>query len=164
MLCAVSDKQTGAAVIEYNYNNGQMVEESYYDINRRPVLRSDLGCAKRKYEYANGKVCRQSFYDESDNLTLRKDLGVAIIQYEYDDAGRNTFTQYYGIDELPVISTKYKCAGFHYNYDEVSGNEADIWYIGTDGNVMVRQDLGYAHVHYEYDNDGNIKSEGLPGC
>lgn len=159
MLCAVSDKQTGAAVIEYNYNNGQMVEESYYDINRRPVLRSDLGCAKRKYEYANGKVCRQSFYDESDNLTLRKDLGVAIIQYEYDDAGRNTFTQYYGIDELPVISTKYKCAGFHYNYDEVSGNEADIWYIGTDGNVMVRQDLGYAHVHYEYDSDGNIKSE-----
>lgn len=159
VLCSVPDKQTGAAIVEYNYKNGQMVKKSYFDVNRRPVLCRDLGYASCKYEYENGKICRQSFYGVTNKLILRKDLGVAVIQYEYDDAGRKIFTRYYGTDERPVISTKYKCAGFHYNYDEKSGNEADIWYIGTDGNTMIRQDLGYAHVHYEYDTNGNISRE-----
>lgn len=159
MLCAVTDKNNGVAITTYSYDNGQQTGEAYYDINRKPVLRSDIGCAGIKYEYRNGKKSKLSYYGTSDQLILIKDLGVAVIQYEYDDAGRRTFIRYYGTDEKPVISTKYCCAGFHYNYKNMQTNESDIIYIGLDGNSMIRKDLGYAHVHYDYDDDGNISCE-----
>lgn len=159
MLCAVTNKNNGVAITTYSYDNGQQTGEAYYDVNRKPVLRSDMGCAGVKYEYRDGKISKRSYYGTSDQLILRKDLGVAVIQSEYDSAGRVTFIRYYGTDEKPIISTKYCCAGFHYNYDNMQTNESDIIYIGLDGNSMIRKDLGYAHVHYEYDYDGNISRE-----
>lgn len=156
MLCAVTDKNTGVAAKTFGYSNGQIMEVAYYDVNQKPVLCSDMGYAKMKYEYRDGKISKLSYYGTSDQLILRKDLGAAVIRYEYDDAGRETFIRYYGTDEKPVISTEYCCAGFHYNYNDMQADKSDIFYIGLNGNPMIRKDLGFAHVYYEYDDDGNI--------
>lgn len=157
-LTAVTDKKTGAAVIRYTYDKGQKLEERYFDVEEKPVLRRDTGCAAVRYEYNdNGKQAAQYYYGTDDKLILNLDTGYAFVKYEYNKSGQLTDVSYYGTDEQAVISKRYHCAGFEYKYDDM-GNREDIWYKGLNGGHMVRSDLGYAHVHKEYDNFGNVLS------
>lgn len=159
MFKNVPDRTMGCAKIRYMYNNGKKIREQYFDVEDMPVLRSDIGCASQAYKYNDrGELEGEYFYDTEDNLVLRSDTGYAVAKYEYNKDGKYLSERYYGLTEgNPVISTKYHCAGFKYDYDE-RGNRTDTWYIDIDEGCMIRPDLGYAHVKSVYDEFGNEKT------
>lgn len=152
---------------------GHLIKESYFDINDKPVLCKEEGYASFEDRFNEDGYCERNIYrNEKGDLVLRKDTGYAAAEYKFDDFGRCIWVAYYGTDydtecnkidhednrEALIISTKYGCAGFRYQYDE-AGNRTDISYIDTDGNVMMRRDLGYAKIHREYDSIGNLTEE-----
>ena len=162
-LRPVANKGTGVAYTRYTFENGHKQQEEYFDTDMEPVLRKDIGCAAQRWEYTDmGKIAALFFYGADGELALRKDMGCAVIRYEYDDFGRRTYSRYYDSNEKPVISTEYQCAGFRYNYDE-EGNETDIYYLAKEPNAqdkfIVRRNLGFAYLHREYDDEGNVKTE-----
>lgn len=153
---ASPDKTTGIAAIKYDYSNGKIISEQYFDADGQLALRTDLGCAERRYEYNNmGLLASIAFYDTKGEPTLHKEYGYASVSYKYNTLGQCTDVLYYDTAGSSVINTQYHCAGAHYEYDP-QGNRSEVWYLGTDGGLMIRQDYGIAKVVRTYDGAGNL--------
>lgn len=156
----VPSRETGAVSVVYTYLHGRIQKEEYFDAAGEPVLRSDTGYASVEYQYDNaGMVCERRYYGTAGKLIRRKDTGYAVIELAYDDHGRCKSERYYGTEgHDPVISSKYHCAGFDYEYDE-QGNRNKICSLDLDGELMIRSDYGYAVIDKIYDNQGNVIEE-----
>ncbi len=154
-------RDLGFAQMKEEYDNvGNKVSEAYFDTKGQPAVWKEGGYASYREEYESGKWLETRYYDKAGNLTLRNNKGYAIIKNEYDEYGQRITQSYYDASELlkPVISKEYHCAGFQYKYDEM-GNQVFIGYMGLDGNLMIRRDLGYAQVIMKYDYLGNKTRE-----
>lgn len=153
------DKTTGASAIKYDYINGKIVSEQYFDADGQLVLRTDLGCAERRFKYDNtGLLTSITFCGTMGEPILHKEYGYASVNYKYDTHGQCTEVLYYDTVGNPVINTRYYCAGAHYEYD-LQGNWKEVWYLGTDSEPMIRQDYGIAKIIRTYDGAGNLCRE-----
>lgn len=149
----------GIAKVCMEYDSmGHLVSKFYFDVEQQSIVRKDEGYASYRNIYENGKLAEIRYYDAAGHLTLRKETGVAIIKYQYDEFRRNKAFLYFGIDEEPIINSKYYCAGMEYTYDE-KGNLIKILYIQADGSPMNREDYGIAQIQQEYDIYGNLVKE-----
>ncbi|MCI9296017.1 MAG: hypothetical protein HFI10_01135 [Lachnospiraceae bacterium] len=152
--------------------------------NAKPLLRKERGYASYTSEYdENGNWLESCYYGLAGEPVLRQDEGYFRIINEYNDEGRVISQKFYDIhdaasmddpdDGLLLVSTKYGCAGFLNDYvDKFDGDEKEdnifefeyeedervlkkiTTYIGTDGEPVVRRDLGYAKVEIVYDMEG----------
>lgn len=147
----------GYAMMEQDYDKGKLVAEHYFDTQGQPILAKDEGYASFKAVYEKGRWMESRYYDTEGNPTLRADRGFAIVKNEYDEFGKKRRICYYGIDEKPIISSYFHCAGFEYDYDTLD-NLYKIRYLGMDDKLMVRSDLGYAQIERIYDH-GEIVNE-----
>ena len=134
---------------------GNVKKCSFIGADGKPAVRKEGGYASFEYIYRNGERAETRYYDQEGNLTFRQDSGYAIIKKEFDEFSRCVSELYFGVKDEPVISTKYRCAGMEYDYDEM-GNESVISYLGLDGNITARNDRGVAEVRTEYDFAGNV--------
>ena len=150
----------GYAQAKRVYSIGKIIRESYFDVDGNPIPSKEGGYTRVENAYdVNGNCIESRYYDASENLTLRSDHGYAIVKHNYDDEGHCISTRYYGTDgETPIISTYYYCAGFDYICD-ARGNKIKIQYIGLDGNLMIRSDLGYAQADRTFDEMGRLIGE-----
>lgn len=148
-------RDLGVAHIQKEYDDiGNLVKESYYN-NDGPAVYKNYGYAAYEQSFQNGKVVEIKYLDENGDPVINSEEGCAIIRYQYDEFWQCASALFYKTDGGPlVVSNKYYCAGFLYEYDEM-GNRTDRRYVDTEGNNMIRRDLGYAHVHSEYDECGN---------
>lgn len=160
-------RDLGYAQVHYRYDaDGNIIEARYLDTEGELAVRKESGYAYYTSEYDNnGNWIESCYYIAEDTPVLRQDEGYFRIENEYYDDGNLKSQKFYGIDgEQCVISTKYGCAGFRYEYNDIYDNEFDFeyereergvkkitTYIGLDGKPMVRRDLGYAKVVSVYD-------------
>ena len=149
----------GYARVHMEYDDRDQIREvSYYDTAGKPALCKDKGYASYTNEYDGGKWVSSRYYDQTGGMILRSDTGYAMITLGYNAYGDCMEEHYYGINEEPVISTKYHCASRIWERDAL-GNMVDLYYKGLENELIVRSDLGYAHIHKEYDEQGNSISE-----
>ncbi|WP_204791647.1 hypothetical protein, partial [Oscillibacter sp. CU971] len=139
----VPDRESGAAVITYQYRGGQKVEERYLDEERAPVLRSDLGCASLRFEYEAGRLHRTCAYGLDGELILRTDYGFAVMEYGYDEYGRRKTICYYDTNEQLVERSDTGYAKIEYGYDEF-GRDSFSKYYDAAGQPVIRKDNGCA--------------------
>lgn len=160
-------RELGYARLDEIYDiedNERKIGEAYYDKDGKPVLCKEGGYASYKDKYEFGRQIETRYYDIDGELIQNKDEGYAVKKNEYNQYSLCTAYYYYDKKNQPVINTKYKCGGIKYAYDE-KGNPEDYWYLApksqeaSENKIMLRRDLGYAHIHFEYDNMGNLKKE-----
>lgn len=155
----VMRKDTGYAGIrnEYSDADGRLISQTFYNEEGEPVTSTKYGCARMEFAYdAMGNRVDTRYYDTDNCLTLRNGLGYAMVRSEYNESGQCISSLYYDIEAKLTANTVYHCAGFTYDY---GSNWIEIRYIGLDGELMTRRDLGYARVVLEYDRDGNVIKE-----
>ena len=117
---------------------GNILKESYQDIQEKPAVWKDRGYSSLEYSYyENGDQKEVRCYDREGGLTPWKEKGHAVRAYEYDDCGRILRSLYYDQNLKPVIRAKYHCAGMECEYDE----------------------RGLAHIAQGYDDIGSLVSE-----
>lgn len=153
----------GYAHIRKEYDDrGNTTMEFYYDEEGRFTLSKEGGIAYFEDRYDdNGNCVEGRAYGKNGELKIRKDRGYASFRNFYDKYGRWRAQYYYGVDgKTPLISTAYHCAGCQYEYDEM-GDRTTTKYVGTDGELMIREDLGYAEqeIRTEYDSESNEEKE-----
>ena len=88
MLRAMPDKNTGAVMIKYIYDNGNKVKEEYLDGDGQPVLRKDIGCAARQFEYNDRGRLQALYHYGTEGQLVLQDEGYAVIRYQYDRRGK----------------------------------------------------------------------------
>lgn len=165
-------KDLGYAQTNTEYDDvGREIHIAYLDTEGQPAVWLEGGCASYDNQYdSQGNWIESNYYDAENNPVIHKKEGYASILRQYDAYGQcisQTFYDAGGTDRKPMISSKYLCAGFQYEYDE-RGNRITAQYIGVDGEMMMREDLGYAQWTSEYDSRGNeikvayLNSDGNP--
>lgn len=158
------NRDLGYARLKAEYDElGNRVKEIYLDIDGKPALWKEGGCASREFVYDGRECVEERYLDERGKLVPHKDNGYAIVKYQYDDQGRPLLETYYNVRESTTLHKRYHCAGRKFAYDE-TGRRTDEWYLDWDGAPMARRDLGYAQVHWEYDKFGNQVSESYFGA
>lgn len=151
------DKEGGYSYYKNVYDDKGRLEKVEYRVQEKTGKKTNLAYGQGGHSAKDGMDYIEKI-DKEGSLVLRKDTGYAVETYEYDDLGQMKYCLYLGMDEKPVYSTKYYCAGFEYKYDE-RGNQTDIYYLGTEKEAFVRADLGVSHIQKNYDVYGNIIKE-----
>lgn len=151
----INRKETGIATIKKEYDDtGNMIQESYFNHNGEPIEREDRGYSNIKYLYENGNIVETQYYDRNMHLKLRNGKGYAIEKKAYNQFYQCISKRYYGIDGRPVNHEENHCFGLDYMYSKF-GMQTDTCYIGLNGDLINREDLGYARLHSDYDEFGN---------
>lgn len=149
----------GYAWINMTYNaDGKLVEERYFDGEECPVECKEGGYAVYQGFYEDQNLIRIEYRDRYDKLVSHTETGYAIAAYKYNEQDKCIWENYFDTNVQPVISKKYHCAGFRYDYDE-ENNERLIGYLGLHGEAVIRSDLGYAWVRKEYDEFEHLVKE-----
>lgn len=160
----------GCAHVKEVYDNrGNLISQSYFDLEERLTLLKESGIAYYVDRFDDDGNCLGGrCYGKNRELKVRKDRGYACVKNIYNKYGQWVAVSYYGADgKTPILSSKYHCAGFRYEYDEM-GEQASVKYVGLDGGIMIREDMGYAqeNIIREYDSKTNesIEKRYLLGC
>jgi len=149
----------GVAKVYKEYDQfGNLIEESYYNVDNDPAVWIGYGYASYRNKYESGKWVESQYFDLDKKLILRKDVGYAIIKLAYDRFGQRIAEHYYGIDGQPVLDADNHCAGIGNKYDD-KGNKIEICYWGLDGELINTRGSGIAKICREYDSAGRLVSE-----
>lgn len=152
---------SGYAAIYQKYENGHLRTKKYEGYQGQTLINvtdATTGISMIQYTYDNGNLKKEKYFDIAQNPVLRKDTGFCMLEYEYNEFGRCRSEKYYDTNEQPVISSKYHCAGIEYTYPE-EGMGKEIGYLGLDGRLMDRPDLGYAKTCIKYFEEENGDSK-----
>ena len=143
-------------------DRGNLVSQFYYDQEERLTLSKEGGIAYYVDQFDDkGNVVAGQCYGKNRELKVRKDRGYACRKIIRDKYGQWLASLYYGADgKTPILSPVYHCAGFRYEYDEM-GEKVSTKYVGLDGRIIVRKDLGYAQANTfrKYDSEKNRSIE-----
>lgn len=146
---------------EYD-NRGNLVRQFYYDAEERLTLSKEGGIAYLEDWFDdNGNCLEGKYYGKNRELKVSKDRGYAFRKNRFDEYGQWASLFYYEEDgETLTLNPQTHCAGIEYEYDEM-GNRTTTRYMGLDGHIMVREDLGYAqgNTTTEYDSETNTSIE-----
>lgn len=140
-----------------DYAADQEITITYTDKDGNNTILKKGGYAICKIRYISENIVEYSYYDEDQHIILRSDTGYATVQYEYN-YGKCVSVRYAGTNGDLVISSKYRCAGKNFVYDE-RGNPIKIEYIDVDDSLMIHPDIGYSVVQFDYDKYGNRVKE-----
>lgn len=131
------------------------LEISYYGSNGKLILKLE------RNEYETFDICRYSASDMPQllNSTLLYTQSEEVLEDRMTSQQIEVTYNSEGLPETrrlnPYIYNVNGINGEYYVYDERGGNRTDIWYVDTEGDYMTRRELGYAHVHSEYDERRN---------
>ncbi len=147
---------------EYDSVQNLETESGYFlDSSGKPAKKEGRGDIAYEDVYQFGNWVKSSFYEqcegEAKKLTIREDEGYAVIEREFDKYGNLIQVSYRDVEnELMIVQEngEMTCAGYVYKCDE-KGNRTEVWYLDSAGTLMTREDLGYAQVCLEYDEQGN---------
>ena len=152
----------GYAEIRYIYEDGNIVERSYYDEEGKPVP-DDSGVAKYINTWKNGKLISQKCFDEQDNPTLNSS-GYSSVEYEYDSNGLTTWERYYDTNNQRII-VPFRYSGITYNYSAIqytydrSGNKTSETYYTADDKHAIQPNANYCYARkFVYNDNGTLKS------
>ncbi len=142
--------QDGYAVLITRYNNqGYVVEQTYLDVNRRPVRTKALGYARRLIEPdAHGNYRKVSFFDNKGNPTMSNE-GFAWVINTFDARGNLTERAYFDNHRKPT-------AGWHRElrtFDDW-GREVEVVFRDAEGRLATGDDDS-ARIKTRYDTRGN---------
>jgi hypothetical protein len=98
------DRLRGVAAVRWQYGaNGKTVEESYLGPDGRLGEDKNRGVAIVRWQYdANRNTVEERYLGTDQRLKTDRRLGVAIIRWQYDHYGRETGTQMFDRNEVPV--------------------------------------------------------------
>lgn len=148
---------------EYD-NRGNLVKRSYYDVEGRLALSKENGIAYFENQFDdNDNWAEGRYYGKNRELKIRKDSDYARCKNIHNKYGQQIAIYFYGTDgATPILGAQRHCAGILYEYDEM-GEKTATKYLGTDAQVMKREDLGYAQekITTTYDSQTNkVKKTG----
>ena len=119
----------GCAQVRFSYDAADnLIEETYLDTAGKPVVRQKTGYAVVQNKYEKGQLTEIRYLDGDGNLVMGKENGYAVLKKEYNKFQQLYREKYFDVNEEPVISQVYHCAGLSYQYDQ-RGNETYVWYI-----------------------------------
>lgn len=130
----------------------------------KPVFRSDgyviyacEGYQGMKQDFNQwGQVTWQAYHDAEGNPTLDS-YGFSKIRYYYDSQGELTSVVFFDLSDLPVVNIKGYCeTRYAYNAKRQLVRES---YYGTDGRLIIRNDVFYAIQEIDRDRKGRIIAE-----
>ena len=97
---------------------GRLVGEAYFGTDGRPIIRKDSGYASYMNTYVDGRVVERRYYGLQKELVPDKETGYAIVRWKHDEYGNKEESLFFGVEEEPVISSKYQCAGIKYGVSQ----------------------------------------------
>lgn len=115
VLGGPDSKVFNVRLCKYEYNTmGNLVRESYFDENEKPVWNVNDVCRKEYMYDAYGNVVSESFYSPSGNLTVHS--GWAILKRVFDSHSRVKEVRYFD-DKMQPLGGKYAFPIERYEYD-----------------------------------------------
>lgn len=134
------------------YKGSDLVRESYYDTDGKPVNRLDIQYASKTMQYDGlHHVIQEQYYDREGVLTASSS-GYACVRRQYQD-NRMVKELYFDSDDNPrTISSGY--AGLSRSYDQ-QGNILSEEFLDETGH-LVDQLNGYAREERLYDDNNNL--------
>ena len=131
----------GYASIEYAYENGNLVSETYFDPEGMPTLSTGYYHQCRMEYDETGNCLRWSYYDTEGNPVNLKE-GYASLEQRYDVYG-NVVAQYcFGADGAPACHRDTGACGMRWTYSP-EGHAGSVSYLDAEGNPTVSK-YGYA--------------------
>jgi YD repeat-containing protein len=128
---------------------------SNYGVDGKPVYTPRYGRWFRSENIRDekGNYIQETYYDLDGSLGYCLD-GYAIVKYEMSEEGTNVVKKsFFDINGEPVLCTDGYAASVR-EYD-VYGNVTNLWYYGTDGELIVAKKQDFAHSIATYDFKGN---------
>lgn len=106
----IYNPQTGCCITRRAYDSrSNLLEETYYDQNDKPMLNREFGYHKVKHEYTtSGKEKQACYYDANDNPISCKE-GYYKEVYDYNEQEQPIRVSYWGVTNNAVNCS----AGFH---------------------------------------------------
>lgn len=152
-------KDVGYAIYKVSYDDlGQVIAKSYYGTNEKPVMHTEDHCAGYEYEFdEKGNQTATRYIGTEGTPIIREDLGYAEVCSQYDSLGNEEYVSYLGTEGQPIARLEGGYASYTKKY--ANGNLVELRYFDTAGNVMVRNDTGYAICKKQYDEYGRCISE-----
>ncbi len=149
-------RDLGYASVHMEYDSeGNETAVYYYDAEGKPAVEKEGGYASCKKKFEKGKMTEARYYGIGGKPVIRKDKGYAAVICVNGDHGKDSFEFYYDVNEQPIVSTEYLCAGREFGYDEY-GNVSEVCFLGTDGKKIMHRDWGYAQVKYKNNLSGTV--------
>ena len=126
----------GVAETRFKRNaNGIVVEQSFHDIGGQR-LRNRAGVHRYVHEVdAEGKILSLRSFDETGKPVANHD-GVHLVRHAYDDAGNIVRTEWYGVDERPVLMAEEGAAAVDVVRDD-HGAEIERRLFDEQGNLAL---------------------------
>lgn len=144
---------SGYAIFQRTYEDGLLMEESYWDANENPLTRGTQYASMRRSYDENSNIIRESYYDLQGSPVLR-DTGIASVVRMYDIDGNIVQESYFDENGAPVIKNTSGVAIIRRIYDE-SGNVALETYYDEMGAPAYSLN-GYHGRVRGHDADGNM--------
>ncbi len=97
---------------------GNLLEESFFDANDKPVVPEDNLAHLKKMEYSSqGLLLKNSYFDINKKPLLLKKCACVSVQFEYDSMGNNTKEIYLNLQNTPTKQGREGIAWRTFKYD-----------------------------------------------
>lgn len=141
----------GIHMFEYEYEEGRLQRELYYNKDLRRCYSSNLVSGVR-YSYVNNILSSRSFLDIND-MSCYDSEGVASEVYGYNEEQNMTESVFLRLDGERTYSNEgYSASRSHY---DDKGNISEIIFLDAAGKVM-NGNVGIARIKRYYDKYGNL--------
>ena len=136
-------------------SEGQVIRESYFDLERKPVLAPE-GYAAILFEYDKaGNVKSEKYYGvEGEPIIIPS--GAHKVTRSFDSQERVISEHYFDVKERPILIDK-GYASVEYKYDEAGNIISESYFDPTRKPVMSTS--GYHKVTRTFDEQGRVSSE-----
>ena len=151
---------TNVAVVVNKYDiYGNKIEEGYFDLSGKPVLRTDVGLAGFIYEYdENGHKIKEICIG-ADGKPAFSSTGFVYQTYKYDENGYyNEIAFYDDNDNLVEISSSSINYAKRIDVNDSYGHGLENMYVDKTGQP-VEDSYGVCKTVWEYDSIGNALKE-----
>ncbi|MDE7353181.1 MAG: hypothetical protein K2O06_09035 [Acetatifactor sp.] len=155
-------KDTGYAVIKCEYNDEEQYKLfQYLGVDEQPVIHSENHCAGIREIYEGDNLVEIQYLGLDGNLMNRSDYGIARVYRTYYNDGKQKTEEYFDAEGNPAVRKEYGCAMFESFYYDDGALKERRYYAFPEGRqeLVMRRDTGYAIIRYEYDGNGNRKSQ-----
>ncbi|MBN8606443.1 MAG: toll/interleukin-1 receptor domain-containing protein [Caulobacterales bacterium] len=143
--------------------NGNLVEEAFYDVENQPALQTPALYSRASYAYDElGNLVERTYFDQGGSLTLNRTSGAARQTFNYDSRG--LVLSIVSFDELDQrFRNLYNgCATERLEYDGAGRETRFACYDGEDRLTLSKVN-GAAVTESTYDERGLVLSQALFG-
>lgn len=151
----------GVAEARYVWQNGNMVEESFYDVEGQPAMEAMAGYARMKRILLPSGAVQMDMSYGVDGKPCISSTGSSCTKYAYDERGNICSLMHLDAEGKPVLDAG-GVAEMRMQYD---GQNRVISYehLDTQGKLCVSEQ-GFASTRLEYDASGNVSRQDFFGA